>query len=112
MAKKQGFGTFGIVFGAARMGTSVGKELRSLILDQREAQRLRAQGLPEPEKRVYFRTVGQDAVLTTSIAAVILTLSAKRRRPLVAFVIGVLLTLLVGDRFDRMLLPALHKSST
>jgi hypothetical protein len=112
MAKRQGFGTFGMAFGAARMGTSVGKELRSLILDQKEAQRLRAQGLPEPEKRIYFQTIGQNAVLTTSIAATILALCAKRRRPLAAFVIGVLLTLLVGDRFDQMLLPMLRKQST
>jgi hypothetical protein len=88
---------------AAFLGTDVGNELRVFILDQLEARRRRAQGLPAPEKRIYLQTLGEHNVPTNALIALLLASRAERRRPLYAFVIGALLTVLIGDRFDRIL---------
>ena len=90
---------------AAQAGSSVGNELGAFVRDQMEARRRREQGLPEMEKRIYLQTLGANSVTTTTIIATVLALRAQRRRPLWGFVIAVVLTALIGDRFDRLLKP-------
>jgi hypothetical protein len=97
---------------AASVGSSIGNELHALTLDQLEARRRRAQGLPEMERRIYFQTIGKGSVATTTLVAIFLALRAERRRALWAFAIAVLLTTLVGDRFDRMLLHRIPLKET
>jgi hypothetical protein len=90
---------------AAQAGSSVGNELRAFVLDQLEARRRREQGLPEMERRIYLQTLGSNGVATTTVIATALALRAERRRPLWGFLIAVVLTALIGDRFDRLLTP-------
>lgn len=90
---------------AAQVGSSVGNELGAFVRDQLEARRRREQGLPEMEKRIYLQTLGANGVATTTVVATALALRAERRRPLWGFVIAVILTALIGDRFDRLLAP-------
>ena len=94
---------------ASSAGSSVGGELRAFVMDQREARRCREQGLPEPERRVYLQTLGDGAIASTTIAATFLALRLKQRRVAGAFLIALLLTLLVGDRFDRALCITLNQ---
>jgi hypothetical protein len=98
---------------AAVSGASVGNELGAFIRDRSEARRLRAQGLPEPEQRIYLQSLGQNAPATPTLVAMILAFLAPRRRPLWAFMIAAVLAALVGNRFDRMLLrPACQEETT
>jgi hypothetical protein len=90
---------------AAQAGSSVGNELGAFVRNQLEARRRREQGLPEVEKRIYLQTLGSNGVATTTVVATALALRAERRRPLWGFVIAVVLTALIGDRFDRLLMP-------
>jgi hypothetical protein len=90
---------------AAQAGSSVGNELGAFVRDQLEARRRREQGLPEMEKRIYLQTLGDKGVATTTMVATALALRAERRRPLWGFLIAVVLTAVIGDRFDRLLMP-------
>lgn len=89
---------------AAVSGASVGNELGAFIRDRSEARRLRAQGLPEPEQRIYLQSLGQNAPTTPTLVAMILAFLAPRRRPLWAFLIAAVVAALVGNRFDGILL--------
>jgi hypothetical protein len=98
---------------AAVSGASVGNELGAFVRDQLEARRLRDQGLPEPEKRVYLQTLGQNAPATVTLVAMGIGLLAPRRRPLWAFTTAAVLAALVGNRFDGVLLrPASQEETT
>lgn len=88
---------------AAFIGSSVGNELGAYVRDQLEARRRREQGLPETEQRIYLQTLAAEGVTTTALVATVLALRAPRRRPLRAFLLAVLFTAVVGDRFDQML---------
>jgi len=110
MSSERNIKTFLSVASAASMGTSLGRELRAFILDQMEARRRRDQGLPELEKRIYLQTLRPGSMTPTGLVAAILAMRAEQRRPLRAFLIGFLLAMLVGDRFDR-LLPRQPRSS-
>jgi hypothetical protein len=103
MSSERNIKTFLSVASAASMGTSLGRELRAFILDQMEARRRREQGLPELEKRIYLQTLGSGSMGATGLLATLLAMRAERRRPLRAFLIGLLLATLVGDHFDRCL---------
>jgi hypothetical protein len=87
---------------AVVFGSSVGNELGAFVRDELEARRRRTQGLPEPERRVYLQTLGQNAPATATLAATVLAQRASQRRPLWGFMLGVLLAALISDRFDRV----------
>ena len=97
---------------AAVSGASVGNELGAFIRDRSEARRLREQGLPEPEQRIYLQALGQNAPAAPTLVAMILAFLAPRRRPLWAFMIAAVLAAWVGGRFDGILLDRTPNKAT
>lgn len=88
---------------AAFAGTVVGNTLRALLISGREPR-------PEPTNGTAEDLV-ITGVLTNAALAAIAAWMAGKGRTVTAFLGGLLLSFVTGDRFDRTLLPATGRRS-